>query len=165
MKKILLLSVCSLFAFGDAYAGKFKEIPFYENEGQTYTNKIVLQFDDEEERREVGATVEIGRIDGVIDELNISIEKNIKKGHQIAGIDFSNTDLINEELGKVVKFLVSTLKNPINYLDLSDTHTNAQEIDKYTKDIPKLLGYPSKKINQLAEENIFYMPLAEYYGK
>lgn len=165
MNKVLLLGVCSFLFFNDIQAGKFKEVPFYEAEGQTYTNKIVLQFDDDEGRREVGATIEIGRIDGVIDELNISIEKNVKKGHQIAGIDFSNTDLINEELGKIVKFLISKLKDPINYLDLSDTHTDATKIDDYTKDIPLLLGYPNEKINQLAEKTTFYMPLAEYYGK
>ena len=161
-KKALLLTVCSFFSFDNIYAGKFREIPL-EDEGST-TPKVILQYDDDEGRREVGATVEIGKIDRVIQDLKSSIEKNSKKGNKIVGVDFSETDLINEELGKIVAMLLSELKT-ISYLNLSDTHTNAMEIDKYTKNIPLLLGHPGETINQLASQNVFYMPLAEYYQK
>ena len=90
--------------------------------------------------------------------------KNSKKGNTIVGVDFSETDLINEELGKIVALLLSELKT-ISYLNLSDTHTNAMEIDKYTKNIPLLLGHPGETIKQLACQNVFYMPLAEHYQR
>jgi hypothetical protein len=162
MKKVLLLGVCSLFVFNNAYACKFKELLVEDK--QFMMQKVILQYDDDEGRREAGATIEINKIDDVIRELNTSIKTNLKKGYKIIGVDFSNTDLINEELGKIVELLLSTLKT-IEYLDLSDTHTDAREIDKYTKNIPSLLGRPNQRIDQLAEQDIFYMPLAEYYGK
>lgn len=166
-KKALLLTVFSSFSFNNVYAGKFREIPIEDE--YSSTSKVILQYDDDEGRREAGSTVEIGKIKNVINDLNSSIETNIKKGNIIVGVDFSETDLINEELGKIVDLLSSKLKT-INYLNLSDTHTNALEIDKNTtKKITSLLGYSDKTIQDLAtsstKDMFFYMPLAEYYKK
>lgn len=105
LKYALLLTTSSFLSFNNAQAGKFKEIPFYEYEGQKETNKFILQFDDDEGRREAGATIEIGKIDNVLQELEISIESNLKKGHKIIGIDFSSSDLNNKKLDFINSFL------------------------------------------------------------
>ena len=94
MKKVLLLSVCSLFALNDAYAGKFKEIPINEK-------GVYLQYDDDEDRRGYGFTIEIGKIDKLLQALESSIKTIISRGHTIVGIDFSNSDLTNEKFEKI----------------------------------------------------------------
>lgn len=119
MKKVLLLGVCSLFALNDAQAGKFKEI--FPDDQKSINSKIILQFDDDEERRGAGATIEIGKIGNVLKELGKSIEENHKKGYQIVSIDFSNSDLVEDEVSDLLKFLKSC-KIKIPYLNVSSTH-------------------------------------------
>jgi len=110
------------------------------------SNKIVLQFDIEGIRQFDLPTIEIFRFSEVMDELEISLDQSFKKGYQIIGIDFSDTDLNNAELAEIVKILLKKV-GTITVLNVEGTHTNARTIKKYTKKIPTLLGYPDKTLH------------------
>lgn len=113
MKKVLLLGICSLFVLNEAHAGKFKEVPI--NEKEAY-----LQYDDDEGRRGYGFTIEIGKIDRLLQELEDSIKSTFNKGYQIVGVDFSNSDLTNEKFQKINSFIEHKV-GKLNYnLDETD---------------------------------------------
>lgn len=105
MKKVLLLGVCSFLFLSDAQAGKFKEITLFEEEGHKPTNKVILRFDDDEGRREVGATVETGNVKILQGTLEESIKKSLEKGLFVVGLDFSNSDLMNEDFNVINSFV------------------------------------------------------------
>ena len=126
--KYALLLTASFLSFNNAQAGKFKEIPFYEEEGQKYTNKVILQFDDDEGRRGYGFTIETGKIKNILQELETSIETNIKKNNKILGIDFSNSDLTEEDFKIVAGFVNDKFSNIMNNIQIENFY-NLDETD------------------------------------
>jgi len=86
----------------------FIEIPYGDNE--QILQQIILQLDIGEQRNSNVLTMEIGNIDNVIHHLDLAINKSLEKGFAIFGLNFSNCDLINSELCKLVDYLIEKLK-------------------------------------------------------
>lgn len=127
--------------------------------------KIILQFDSEG-RREAGfLTIEIENFKEFLQALESAIDENLNQGYVIYGLDFSNSNLENDKLAKIVDFLIQKIKT-ISFLNLYQSQTDACDIENHTTKLPQLMGFPDKDLNWLFDkEIIFEMPCAYYYGK
>ena len=128
----------------------FNRIPYNDDE-----KTVIFQFDSDGKRAASVSTIEIPDVDEVLTELNSVIDEALKKGDNIYGIDFSNCDLMNDELAKVVDLLITKIKT-ISFLDLYQSQTNALDIENYTTSLPILMGYPEKPLKWLLEQDLIY---------
>ena len=85
--------------------------------------EIILQFDDEEGRRGSNFKITIESIDSELKALVRCIEDLMKQGKNVFMVDFSDSELINEELALIVPILK---KHLIKYLKVLNTYVEPE---------------------------------------
>ena len=87
--------------------------------------EIILQFDDEEGRRGSNFKITIESIDSELKALVRCIKDLMKQGKNVFMVDFSDSELINEELALIVPILK---KHLIKYLKVLNTYVEPKPI-------------------------------------
>ena len=161
---LIFLSVCCfLFPFSKSYAGKFKEISYDDGVG---LKGVILQFDDDEGRRDAKVIIRIDNLEKEISELANTIKITQGSGKNIVAVDFSDSDLTQECLFCILSLLK---QYKIPFLDISDTYDDIREIIDVAqidlnnfKDKPPVFDFlceikEIKNVNQMYIENDFFL--------
>lgn len=91
-------------------------------EEESKKESIILQYDDEEGRRgnDCGCIIRIENIEEILGMLEENISSLLSEGKEISMVDFSDSDINDEEALSVLRVLK---KNNIKLLNVINTHT------------------------------------------
>lgn len=96
-------------------SGKFKKIPYFEN----HKKMVILQYDSQEKHRKLQIRLEIGNIKKIVGMLEKKLKSLSNEKRDVYLVDFSNSDLVEDELMLVVEMVK---KFGVRYVNISDTH-------------------------------------------
>ena len=152
LKNSMILTCCSFLSLKKPNCGRFKVI-------SAKNEPIILQFDSDTRHRKYDVRIEISKIEKEVKILEEMLNKLYLEGKTVNEVDFSHSDLVEEEVFTLANVLK---KFGVKYLDISDTHidlvSDNQKID-LTIDIKpqlefskKVIPHVSQTFNEIEEE-------------